>query len=119
MKWLDRFAERLFSSPILWGGTASFIFHVLLERSQVKLPPWLLQRLTGQWESYVCNTMFSIALAFVVRRCIGLAMQIAAWHRFEQDSSATEGPIPLARRLEALEKQVWTKKSLLYRRLHD
>src|SRR5262245_4232761 len=119
MKWLDRFAERLFSSPLLWGGTASFIFHVLLERSQVKMPPWLLQRLTGQWESYVCTTMFLIALAFLVRRCIGLAIQIAAWQRFEHECSAAEGAIPLAKRLDALEKHVWAKKSLLYRRLQE
>src|SRR5262245_21620875 len=119
MKWLDRFAERLFSSPLLWGGTASFIFHVLLERSQVKMPPWLLQRLTGQWESYVCTTMFLIALAFLVRRCIGLAIQIAAWQRFEHESLAAEGAIPLAKRLDALEKHVWVKKSLLYRRLQE
>ena len=61
MKWLDRFAERVFTSPLLWGGLVSVIFHTLLGRSQAWLPPWLVERLTGQWESYVCTTMFLIA----------------------------------------------------------
>jgi len=121
MKWLDRFAERLFSSPLLWGGVLSCIFHVALDKIPIKLPTWLAQRLTGQWESYVCTTLFLIAIAFVVLRCIRLGVQIRACHRFESDGAPTEGsgPVPLARRLEELATDGWAKKSLLYRRLQE
>src|SRR5262245_16314311 len=121
MKWLDRFGERLLSSPLLWGGLVSFIFHIGLDKRQLNLPPWLLQRLTGQWENYVCTTLFLIALAVVVIRCIGLAFQFRAWHYFENDALHAEGAesTPLAARLEALEKHAWAKKTLLYRRLED
>jgi len=120
MKWLDRFAERLILSPLLWGGVGAFVFHFLLERSLIKLPLWLMERLTGQWESYVCTTMFWIALAFVVRRCVGLAVQIRAWQCFESDGLQADGrQPPLAKRLEVLENHGWLKKSLLYRRLQD
>lgn len=121
MKWLDRFAERLFSSPLLWGGAASFAFHVVLERSQVKLPPWLLERLTGQWESYVCTTMFFIAIAFVVRRCVWLGIQISTSYWFQTESLNAEGleTATLDKCLEVFENRKLARKSLLYRRLQD
>jgi hypothetical protein len=121
MKWLDRFAERLFTSPVLWGGLISIAFHTLLGRSQARLPAWLVQRLTGQWESYVCTTMFLIALAFVVARCISLAMQFGFWHKIEREGLLADAApaTPLAARLEAIEKHSGAKRSLLYRRLQD
>jgi hypothetical protein len=121
MKWLDRLAERLFTSPLLWGGLLSVTFHTVLGSSQTRLPPWFLQRVTGQWESYVCTTMFLIALAFVVARCIGLAIQVQLWHRIEQEGLLANGPqaMDLAARLEGLDKHAWPKRSLLYRRIED
>src|SRR4029079_18421820 len=121
MKWLDRFAERLLLSPILWGGLLSFGFHFFADRIPVKLPPWLMQRLTGQWESYVCTTLFFMALAFGIIRCIGLVIQFRVWQRFENDSLLTEGqqPITLQSHLESLESDALTTKSSLYKRLQD
>ncbi|HEY2411420.1 MAG TPA: hypothetical protein VGI40_04225 [Pirellulaceae bacterium] len=121
MKWLDQIAVRLLASPILWGGLVSGAFHLTLKKTTLKLPPWLIERLTGQWESYVCTTLFLIAVAFFVTRCIGLTIQFRAWQRFENDGlhGDDEKLAPLQQRLEALENDVWSKRSLLFRRLHD
>jgi hypothetical protein len=121
MKWLDQIAVRLLASPILWGGLLSGAFHFTLKKTTLKLPPWLIERLTGQWESYVCTTLFLIALAFFVARCLGLAIQFRAWQRLERDGlhGEDEKPAPLQQRLEVLESDVWGKRSLLFRRLQD
>src|SRR6478609_5932408 len=121
MKWLDQIAVRLLASPILWGGLLSGAFHFTLKKTTLKLPPWLIERLTGQWESYVCTTLFLIALAFFVTRCLGLAIQFRAWQRLERDGlhGEDEKPAPLQQRLEVLESDVWGKRSLLFRRLQD
>src|SRR4051812_5693045 len=121
MKWIDQIAVRLLASPILWGGLLSGAFHFGVKKIPLKLPPWLFERLTGQWESYACTTLFLIAVAFFVTRCVGLAIQFRAWQRFETDAlhSEDEKRAPLNHRLEALESDVWCKRSLLCRRLHD
>src|SRR6478609_911919 len=121
MKWLDQIAVRLLASPILWGGLLSGAFHFTLKKTTLKLPPWLIERLTGQWESYTCTTLFLIALAFVTIRCVGLAIQFRAWQRFEGESAGDESdqPIALESRLDSLESDAWSKTSLLVRRLRD
>lgn len=119
MNWLDRIAGRLILSPILWGGLLSGAVHFTLAKNPLKLPPWIHERLTGQWESYVCTTLFLMALAFIVIRCVGLAIQFRAWQRFEADGASDEGERTLAleARVQSLESDGLGKRSLLCRRL--
>src|SRR6185369_11909691 len=121
MKLVDRLGERLLLSPILWGGLLSGVFHFTLGKNPLKLPPWLLARLTGQWEGYVCTTLFLIAVAFLVIRCVGLAIQFRAWQRFEHDGVGAEGDksVKLESLLDLLEADLWSKGSLLCQRLRD
>jgi len=119
MNSIDRIAGRLLTSPILWGGLLSGAVHFTLKKSTLMLPPWIVERLTGQWESYVCTTLFLIALAFVVIRCVGLAIQFRAWQRFEADGAAGEGETSAAleARLDSLESEGLGKRSVLCQRL--
>jgi len=120
MKWLDRISDRLLKSPILWGGLLSAGFHLTPGKNLLKLPPWLLERLTGLWEGYVCTTLFFIAAAFLVIRCVGLTIQYRAWQRLEQEGAAEgEKSASCERQLEVLEGDTWGKRSHLCRRLRD
>src|SRR5438445_334445 len=121
MNWIDRITGRLLASPILWGGLLSGAVHFTLKKTTLKLPPWLIERLTGHWESYVCTTLFLIALAVVVIRCVGLAIQFRAWQQFEADAVGGEGeePVALQSRLESLESDALGKRSVLCQRLRD
>jgi hypothetical protein len=121
MNWIDRIAGRLLASPLLWGGLVSGAFHFTLKKTTLRMPPWLIERLTGQWESYVCTSLFLIAIAFFVIRCVGMSIQFWAWQRFENDGlQGDDGkPAPLEHRLESLESDAISKRSLLCGRLHD
>jgi hypothetical protein len=127
MKWLHRSTNQLLSSPILWGVVSSTAFQVLLRRFDTAIAPSLRKYLTGQWDSYVCTTMFFIAIAFFIKRAVYLGIQWAAVQRCvseatgeaEAAGNADAGDEAAARMMNAMEQHAWATKSLLYRRLHD
>jgi hypothetical protein len=121
MKWLHRSTNQILFSPILWGVVSSTAFQVLLRRFDTAVAPWLRKYLTGQWDSYVCTTMFFVAVAFFVKRAVYLGIQWAAIQRCAGESTgdAEAGDQAAARMMDSMEQHAWATKSLLYRRLRD
>lgn len=120
MKLLERVTERVLWSPLLWGGAMAFAFHSLLEFSSFNLPGWALDRLTGKWESYVCSSLFFVAVAFLAIRCISLISQVRAWQLCATQQTTDDAePASFEILLEPLEANSWLKDSVLARRLRD
>jgi hypothetical protein len=121
MIWLNRLANWLLLSPVLWGALSSTAFHLFLGTYHTRIAPWLLRCLTGQGESYVCTTLFFIAIAFVGKRCVYVAIQALALQRFAFDGANNTDLTKVGpeKQLESFEKHAWAKRSTLYRRLRD
>ena len=75
MTLFDRWTQRFFQTPLLWGGLLSVAFYLLLDVSDQWVDPWLVRCLTGRWEAYLCMSLFFIGVASLSIRAIYIGHQ--------------------------------------------
>ncbi len=75
MTLFDRWTQRFFQTPLLWGGLLSVAFYLLLDVSDQWVDPWLVRCLTGRWEAYLCMSLFFIGVASLSIRALDIVHQ--------------------------------------------
>ena len=120
MNLMDRLAQRIFQSALLWGGVLSVVVFVSLGVGEKWIHPDLLRALTGRWEAYLCVSLFCIGVASLTIRAVMIIQESLVLFQPAKELNADgEAVEPSAEAILEELKKTNATKTYLYRRLQS